>query len=355
MKSKNLLFGLLMLFALPVFAQDADMSMIPYRKGDLWGYATQDKNIIITPQYAEVDFFYEGLASVKKGNLYGYINKAGKVVIPFKFYTAKAFRFGYYDASGNTKAGDGSINPQKTVLFAGASLKPNGVEICIDTKGQEIRRCPAINEPNTVATTTVTSVSNYSTIQKSELFDKIVGDYKIIAGADDTYYIATRNNNYGVFNNKFEVIIPFEYTMIEKLNTGAMTYLQVEKGGMKGVLFGTGSPYLAVENSKLKHVKSAEGNNYFIFTKDGKTGVRDSKYKNIVESEYEDIMYDPAGPGFTLTGNLNQQGYIFSNNNVLVPKYAVVKSMKGGKYVMVKTAAGKWGYVDNGLVEFFED
>jgi hypothetical protein len=129
----------------------------------------------------------------------------------------------------------------------------------------------------------------------------------------------------------------------------------VEKGGMKGVLFGTGSPYLAVENSKLKHVKTAEGNNYFIFTRDGKTGIRDSRYKNIIEPAYEDIMYDPAGSGFTLVGNLNLQGYMFSNNNVLLPKYAVVKAIRGGKYVMVKTAAGKTGYVNSELVEFFED
>jgi hypothetical protein len=355
MTSKNLLLGFLIVFALPVFAQEADMTLIPYRKGDLWGYASPDRSIIITPQYTEADLFYEGLASVKKGNLYGYINRAGKVVIPIKFYTAKPFRFGYYDVSGNTKPGDGSISPEKRVLFAGASLKANGVEICIDSKGQELRKCPAISETSAVETATVTTVSNYSTIQKSDLFDKIVGDYKIIAGADETYYIATRNNNYGVFNNKFEVIIPFEYTSIEKLNTGAMTYLQVEKGGMKGVLFGTGSPYLAVENSKLKHIRSADGTNYFIFTRDGKTGVRDSKYKNIVEADYEDIMYDPTGPGFTLTGNLNLQGYLFSNNNILLPKYAVVKSAKGGKYVMVKTASGKWGYVNSDLVEFFEE
>ena len=355
MKSKSLLFGLLILFALPVFAQDADLSMIPYRKGDLWGYATQDRNIIITPQYAEAHFFYEGLAVVKKGNLYGYINKAGKVVIPFKFYTAKGFRFGYYDVSGNLKPGDGSISAEKRVLFAGASLKANGVEICIDTKGQELRRCPAINEPNTVGAPTVTTVSNYSTIQKSDLFDKIVGDYKIIAGADDTYYIATRNNNYGVFNNKFEVVIPFEYTMIEKLNTGAMTYLQVEKGGMKGVLFGTGSPYLAVENTKLKHVQSADGNNYFIFTKDGKTGLRNSKYKNIVEAVYEDIAYDSVGLGFTLTGYSNLQGYIFPNNTILEPKYTSFRALKGGQYALVKTMSGKWGYVNNNLAEFFED
>lgn len=356
MTSKKIILAILLAFTIPVFAQDADLSLIPYRKGDLWGYATSDKLIAITPQYSEADFFYEGFAAVKKGDRYGYINKAGKVVIPFKFYTAKAFRFGYFDISGNTKPGDGSINPEKTVLFAGASLTADGYEICIDTKGRKLR-CPAINEssaPDLNKQTTETVVSNYSTIQKSELFDKIVADYKM-PGAEESYYIATRNNNYGVFNKKFEVIVPFEYSNIEKIIIGVMVYLKVDKGDMQGILFGNGSPYIALENSKIKYVRSTEGNSYFIFTKDGKTGLRDTKYKNIAEAVYTDIVYDTTGSGFIVTGNPGMKGFIFSNNSILEPKYAEVKSLKGGQYVRVKTTSGKWGYVNNNLQEFFEN
>ena len=356
MTSKKLLIVLFLAFTIPVFAQDADLFLIPYRKGDLWGYASPDKTIVITPQYNEADFFYEGFASVKKGNLYGYINKAGKVVIPFKFYTAKAFRFGYMDASGNTKPGDGSISPQKTVLFAGASLTADGYEICIDTKGQKLK-CPAINEssaPDLNKQTTETVISNYSTIQKSDLFDKIVADYKM-PGAEESYYIATRNNNYGVFNNKFDVIVPFEYTNLEKIKIGSMVYLKAEKAGMQGILFGNGSPYLALENSKVKYVPSSDGNNYFIFTKDGKTGLKDTKYQNIAEPVYADIMYDAVGPGFILTGNQDMKGFSFSNNSILEPVYIEVKPLKGGQYVKVKTQTGKWGYVSNKLMEFFEN
>jgi WG containing repeat len=356
MTSKKLLLALLLAFTVPVFAQEADLFLIPYRKGDLWGYASPDKTIIITPQYSEADFFYEGLAAVKKGDRYGYINKAGKVVIPFKFYTAKAFRFGYFDVSGNTKPGDGSINPEKTVLFAGASLTADGYEICIDTKGQKLK-CPAINESSATDLNkqiTETIVSNYSTIQKSELFDKIVADYKM-PGAEESYYIATRNNNYGVFNNKFDVIVPFEYTNIEKIIIGAMVYLKADKAGMQGILFGNGSPYLALENSKIAYIKSSDGNNYFIFTKDGKTGLKDTKYKNIAEAVYTDIMYDSVGPGFILTGDQDMKGFVFLNNKILEPKYAEVKPLKGGQYVKVKTPEGKWGYVNNSLVEFFEN
>jgi hypothetical protein len=364
MNSRNFVLSLLLAFTVPVFAQEPDMSLIPYRQGDLWGYAAIDKSIVIKPEYDEAQLFQEGFAVVKKGTKYGYINKTGKVVIPIKYFVAKPFRLGFFEKAGGTKPGDGSLNAQKAVLFAGASLQASGYEICIDTKGAVLPKCPAISDNSAAElnkpATTVTTISNYSTIQKSDLFDKITGDYKIIAGADETYYIATRNNNYGVFNNKFEVVVPFEYSLIEKINIGAMVYLKTEKAGLKGILFGTGSPYLAVENSRLELVQAKDGSNYFIFTRDGKTGVKNTKYTNIAEPVYEDIVYDAAGGGFVLTGNNNLKGFYFlNNNNILEPKYTELKTVKGGDYVLVKmqggkATAGKWGYISSSLMEFFE-
>jgi hypothetical protein len=357
MNSKTLILVLLLAFTLPVFAQEPDMSLIPYRKGNLWGYAGNDKSIIITPEYEEANLFYEGFAVVKKGGKYGYINKEGKVVIPIKYFSAKRFRVGFYGSDTKPNPKDKAPAVQKTVLFAGAAPLANGYEICIDTKGMQLAKCPAISEtslPETNKPDSVTIVSNYSTIQKSELFDKIVGDYKIIAGADETYYIATRNNNYGVFNNKFDVIVPFEYSLIEKMNIGPMVYLKVEKAGSKGIFFGTGSPYIAVENSRLQYVKAVDGSSYFIFTKDGQTGLKDNKYHNVVETIYSDIVYDAAG-GFILTASNIYKGFFFLNQTVLLPRFADVKPLAGGKYVMVKTSEGKWGYVNSSLMEFFED
>jgi hypothetical protein len=219
-------------------------------------------------------------------------------------------------------------------------------------------KCPAISEtsaPDLNKADVTTTVSSYSTIQKSELFDKITGDYKIIAGADETYYIAVRNNNYGVFNNKFEVTVPFEYSMIEKINIGPMVYLKAEKAGLKGMLFGTGSPYLAVENSRLDLVKSRDGASFFIFTKDGKTGVRNTRYENVVEAIYDDVTFADNGYGFILTGSDKLKGFYFLNGKMVNPKYTEIRPVRGGQYVKVKTPEGKSGYISNNLVEFFAD
>ncbi len=359
MKRKNIVTALLiMLFASPVFAQDADMTLIPYRQGDLWGYADSDKKIVIKPEYNEANFFYEGFASVKKGTKFGYINKTGKVIIPFKFYTAGPFRFGYMSKAAKAKivTADDLTENQNVILFAGASLRTDGYEICINAKGETIPKCPAINEnsaPDMNEKSTNTFKSNYSTINKTDLFDKIVNDYKML-GREDSYYIALRNNSQGVFNNKFEVIVPFEYDSIKKINIGGMIYLQVSKNGMHGVLYGNGSPYITADNSSILYLKAKNEKDYFIISKEGKTSIKDIQYRNVVEANYKSISYDIEG-GFVLTGNENLKGFYFLNNQLLEPKYADVKLVKGGKYLIITTATGKTGFVNEYGVEFFEE
>ena len=105
-----------MLFASGSFAQQADMSLIPYRQGDKWGYATADKKVVIAPKYNEANWFSEGLASVKVGTKYGYIDKEGKLVIPAKFTVAKSFRKGYVpDAKKAGGDSDGFKLPEPAV------------------------------------------------------------------------------------------------------------------------------------------------------------------------------------------------------------------------------------------------
>jgi len=42
-------------------------ALIPYKKGDKWGYCDSSKKILIQPAYDEVGFFSEGLAKVIVG------------------------------------------------------------------------------------------------------------------------------------------------------------------------------------------------------------------------------------------------------------------------------------------------
>lgn len=330
---------------LTAFSQLIDMSLIPYRQGDRWGYANPDGKIVITPKFREANWFSEGYAAVKSGSKYGYVNKAGAMVIPAKFTVAKSFRKGYMPNVGK-EGGD-------SVLFAGASIQASGYEICINTKGARMPKCPAIAETsvaeNNVPVQTVVTQKTYSVPNNNGLFDKIVDDYKI-AGSEENYYIALKNNRYGVFNTKFETIVPFEYDSI-RLVRSVVPYLEVSKAGMYGVINSQGQVKIAPENTGVFSVRG-DGKDYVIIKKDGKTYVRDIENNLIIPNGYANVIYDGSG-GFIITGDDNLQGYYFNDNTVIAPKYSEIRRMDGTRYLQVKTFSGKLGYISSAGNEYF--
>lgn len=100
---------LCMSISLTGFAQ----TLIPYRSGELWGYCTPDKKIVIPPQYERAGWFNDGLALVAKGcnadcydrydGKWGYIDVKGKEVIPLQYDEALRFIKGKtYARQGNS-------------------------------------------------------------------------------------------------------------------------------------------------------------------------------------------------------------------------------------------------------------
>lgn len=340
------LLAVLLFTMIQGFTQQIDLSLIPYRQGDKWGYANPGGKIVIAPKYAEANWFSEGYAAVKSGSKYGYINKSGTMVIPARYTVAKSFRKGFMPREGK-EGGD-------SVLFAGASLQANGYEICINSKGATMPKCPAIAEnsvaENNIPVQTVVTQKNYSVPNNNGLFDKIVDDYKV-SGSDETYYVAVKNNRYGVFNTKFETIVPFEYDSI-RLVRSATPYLEVNKSGMYGVLNSLGQVKIVPENTRVFSVRGADNKDYIIIKKDGRTYVRDLDNNLIIANGYSDIVYDNSG-GFILTGDDNLRGYYFADKTMIAPKYSDIKLVNGTRYLLVKTFSGKLGYISSTGNEYF--
>ncbi len=348
MKLKQIMVLCILILSLNSIAQTIDYSLVPFRKGDKWGYADGQKNILINPGYDDAQWFSEGLAAVKVGTKWGYINKQGKLVIPAKFTVAKSFRKGYVPNAG--KAGGDSV------LFAGASVTADGYERCITTKGVILGKCPAINEnsvaENSIPIESVTQKKTYSLPNNGGIFDKVVDDYKV-EGSDETYYIAEKGGMYGVFNSKFETIVPFEYSSVKQLKSGGGQYLQVKKADLNGIFKGDGSVDIAPEYSGLTIVRGTDNMDYVIVKKDGETYVKDINNKDVITSGYSYITYDNNG-GFVITNNNNMRGFYFSDNRIINPKYIdlhIVK--KGSNYLMVKTSNGKVGYINGAGDEYF--
>ena len=215
-------------------------------------------------------------------------------------------------------------------------------------------QCPAINEnsvsENNVPIKTVNLQKTYALANNSGLFDKVVDDYKI-PGSDEIYYIAAKNDLYGVFNSKFETIVPFEYTSIKINRKNTVPFLQVNKAGMFGVLMTDGKITIAPEYTNMSIVDATGGKEYVIIQKAGKTYVKDITNRDIISAGYTDIVYDDGG--FVITNDNGMRGYYFMDNSVIQPKYKEIKRISGTDYLLIKTSTGKSGYINTAGDEYF--
>lgn len=99
-------------------------TLIPYRKGDKWGYCDRNKRLVIPVTYDFVDSFSHGLAYVMLNGKYGYIDTNGDMKIPAVYDDAYSFGDGYPFSEGL------------------ASVILNGKWGLIDTKGK--MKIPAV-------------------------------------------------------------------------------------------------------------------------------------------------------------------------------------------------------------------
>lgn len=83
-----------------------------------YGFVDVDGKVLLKPEYEEIGQFKNGLAFIKKGNLYGYINDNIDVIIPCKFNAVGAFnKNGHVWVAQGVKFDKGS-----TSKFSGGKL-----------------------------------------------------------------------------------------------------------------------------------------------------------------------------------------------------------------------------------------
>lgn len=90
---------------------------IPIKSSEgLWGYKYFNA-VAVKPKYQEAGPFMEGLAPVKLGGKYGYIDKDGKCVIPYKYESAGVFSEGLARVSMNGKYGYIDRNGKQVIPY----------------------------------------------------------------------------------------------------------------------------------------------------------------------------------------------------------------------------------------------
>jgi hypothetical protein len=102
--------------------------LVSVTQNDKFGFMNKAGKQVIPPRYADAQPFSEGLAAVKLEDKYGYIDKSGKMVIPPQFEDAGRFSEGLAIVSFNDKqwgyidkSGKRVINAEEFVLARGFS------------------------------------------------------------------------------------------------------------------------------------------------------------------------------------------------------------------------------------------
>jgi hypothetical protein len=84
--------------------------LIPYRKGNLWGYSDSTGRVVIAPKYELAGQFFRDRAWVKNNGLFWYIDPRGKRVIKKKFAKAGDFEHALADVVSKNRKDTLRIN-----------------------------------------------------------------------------------------------------------------------------------------------------------------------------------------------------------------------------------------------------
>jgi tetratricopeptide (TPR) repeat protein len=148
----SLMLAAAFLYLAPLAAQntdDASARLVPYRKGAMWGFADKKTlSPVITPEYALVRPFAGGLAAVRTGGAWGYIDATNRMVIAASFENAQSFagnfaavqsggKWGFIDRSGKIIVSC-RYEDARPFRFGRARVKVAGKWGVINTKGDKI-------------------------------------------------------------------------------------------------------------------------------------------------------------------------------------------------------------------------
>jgi hypothetical protein len=93
--------------------------LAPVKVGSLWGYLNREGAMAISPRFDDAMLFSDGVAAVRQSGFYGYIDKSGFLVIPAQFKQASDFHEGLAYV-GDRGGGYSYIDHQGKQAFRGS-------------------------------------------------------------------------------------------------------------------------------------------------------------------------------------------------------------------------------------------
>ena len=343
----------------------SDLCLIPYRKGDRWGFCDSNKNIVIEPKYelgllgggAEIRFT-EGLAHVILHDKHGYIDKTGQETIPIIYNDAGSFseglahvrlndKYGYIDKFG-AEVLSAKYDRAESFSEGLACVKFNGKYGYVDKTGQEI-----IPIKYDVAKSFSEGLANVWQNGKYGFID-IMGReitpiiYDAVGSFSEGLACVKRNDGYGFIDKNGREITPIKYDDAQAFSEGLA---RVRLDDKCGFVDKTGREIVPIKYGYFT-LPFSEGLAAAQMESRLKFGYIDKTGREVLSMGYENahsfseglalVLRRPSG----LVGLLKREyGYIDKTGQLVIPiKYDVAASFSEG--LACVTLNDKSGYID---------
>ncbi len=280
--------------SISILAQTHDL--IPYRKGDKWGYCDKNKKIIVECKYDEAEFFFEHVGRVFLNGKYGFVDKKGKEIIP-----------SIYDYAWSFKEGLSLIYDEETKKY-----------FFIDKEGKE-----------------VSQKYDYVEVERDRERNWIITENFIVVGNKEYTEL-----NFGIIDKFGNEIIPPKYYEVRNITNGFTVVRKNKKWNFSLIDLNNKVEVLTDYDYISIISKSGIG----IYEKDKKYGII-KNFKIILPSKYEYIDEFKFEEGFAAVKINDKWGFIDTNGIEVIPaKYDDVSKFHNG-FAAVKIN-DKWGVIN---------
>ncbi len=284
---------------------------------DKWGFADKNDRIVIPATYDATFDFNGGVAKVRIGENFGFINTMNEIVIPIKYSAID------HELTDFTRVSQG-------INWYGYIDRKNNV--VIKAKYKTLSR---FSESGYAVANETSEPNKFGSIDKHEnviipfTYEQILWDGDLA--------IVKMNGRWGMLNHYGETIIPIMYTNQIEWNDQGIAY--VSNGSRWGAIDRTGKIIIPFNYCDLGEV-----NGDIIMCVDGKYGMMDIKENILIKPTFEEFFYFNEGVASVKMqgkyGLLNKVGRI-----ILSPRYdkpivfenGLATIIEAGKYSLTNT------------------
>ncbi len=279
-------------------------TLIPYRDGNLWGYANANAQIKIPLQYQYASRFYNNIAYVKKGQDYFFINEKGEKLSNINWIdTGEKTTFesnsGYLTDSKSYILKHSNTNQYKNSWFDGSRLSNQGL-LKVYNKNERVGVI--------------------------DIYGKIVVPtrYDDISFLNEGMIVTKLDNALGVYTKEGKEVIPPRYDIIYDFNDGMARVKKIEYEGM---ISSTGEEIISFR-SKFRQV-TKEGNYIRVIDTKDRQGLYDLQGKLIVPVSYTSINL--INDYFFIGKKEKTSGYVLIATTTLKPYSAEYLSIRDNR------------------------